>query len=91
MENTIINVPIQAISVCSTIGDMTPLRFRYEDDRHQLQTVCISRVIAVKPTVLAGINCLEYTCAADCGGIEKLCILKYNVLNHTWILVRMLS
>jgi len=85
------NIPIQAITVCSTVGDFTPLRFRYEDSEHQLQSVKISRVIASKATVYGGINCLQYTCAAEMEGQEHFFILKYNVLTHTWIFFKMLS
>lgn len=85
------NIPIQAITVCSTLGDFTPLRFRYEDSSHCLQTVRISRVIAEKSTIYGGVNCLQYTCAAEMDGQEHLFLLKYNVLSHTWIFFRMLS
>ena len=85
------NLPIQLIASCSTLGDFTPLRFRYEDPEHRIQTVNIDRVLAEKTTVCGGVHCIQYTCAAAADGRERLFLIKYDVLRHTWMLVRMLS
>jgi hypothetical protein len=85
------NVPIQAITVCSTLGDFTPLRFRYENEAHQIESVTVKKVLASKATIYAGVNCLQYTCSAEISGREHIFILKYNVLSHTWIFLRTLS
>ena len=38
------NVQIEMISVCGVDGSLTPLRFRLEDEEHQLCTVAIRQV-----------------------------------------------
>ncbi|MDO4478770.1 MAG: hypothetical protein Q4B73_07015 [Lachnospiraceae bacterium] len=81
------HIPIQIISVCSTKGDMTPLRFRFEDDRHELHTVTISRILSTKATAYGGVHCLQFTCLAPVGDRERQLTLRYNVLSHTWVLL----
>ncbi len=85
------NVPIQAITVCSTTGDLTPLRFRYEDVEHQIRAVSVDKVLARKPTTFSGIPCIQYTCSSVSEGSEHLFLLKYNIMQHSWVLMRMLS
>lgn len=85
------NVPIQTIAICSTIGELKPLRFRYENEEHVIQTVDVNEVLSIKESNLAGINSLLYTCKAILDKRECLFILKYNVMTHTWIFYKMLS
>ena len=42
------NSPVDVISVCSASGDIRPLRFRMEDEHHQLLRIDIDEVISVK-------------------------------------------
>lgn len=89
MEQTF-NIPIQMISVCSTLGDFTPLRFRYENELHEVETVVISHVVARKETAFNGIRELQFTCEAQIGGILKLFIITYNIASHTWRFFKLL-
>ena len=41
--------PIDVISVCSASGEIRPLRFRMEDEAHQLLCVNIDEVMASSP------------------------------------------
>lgn len=83
-----INIPIQMISVCSTNGDLLPLRFRYEDSEHLLQTVHVLETVFKKEINYVGIEAFLYTCKANIDGKEKMFELKYTVKTHKWVLFR---
>ena len=85
-----LNIPIQMISVCSTNGELLPLRFRYEDKEHLLQTVNILETVCKKDINYIGIEAFLYTCKAMMYGKEKMFELKYTVRTHKWILFRIL-
>lgn len=87
----ILNTPIQLISSCSTLGDFTPLRFRYEDEQHVLHTVSIERVLSSSTTCLAGVECILYTCSARLDDRIRIFILKYYVRSHKWSIYQILS
>lgn len=84
------NIPIQMIYVCSTLGDLSPLRFRFESEEHQLITVDVSDVLARKETHLNGIYEILYTCRTVMDDSEILFVLKYNVASHKWLLLQRL-
>lgn len=90
MEQTV-NIPIQMISVCSTVGDITPMRFRYEDEDHSIETVSIDSVLAHKDTAYNGIREIQYTCRAKIGGLFRYFLITYNINSHKWRLFKMLS
>lgn len=90
METTI-NVPVQMISVCSTVGDLTPMRFRYEDEDHSIQTITIESVLGRKEVTFNGIREIQYTCKASILGISRVFILKYSISNTKWKLFQVLS
>lgn len=89
MEQTM-NIPIQLISSCSTVGDFTPLRFRFESEDHTLETVTIDKILAHKDTSFNGIREIQYTCQANISGEAKMFVLSYNINSHKWRLFRML-
>ncbi len=85
------NIPIQLFCVVSTMGDLTPVRFKYETPEHQIITVPVLEILAQKETRLAGTRELVYTCAADIEGTRQLFYLTYNVNLHRWSLTRFLT
>ena len=87
----IVNIPIQMISVCSTAGDLTPMRFRFETPEHQLETVHVESVHAHKLTTYNGIREIQYVCSAYVDNLLKLFVLKYNIDSHKWIMFKFLS
>lgn len=87
----IANIPVQLISSCSTLGDLTPLRFRYENEEHSLSTVNIDAVLSIKENQYNGIHEIIYTCQAALNGTVHLFELKYNVSSHKWLIFRILS
>lgn len=86
-----LNIPVQLISSCSTLGDFRPLRFRYEDEYHVLHTVQVEEVLSSKVSKLAGVECLIYTCSARVEDQLKIFTLKYYVRSHKWSIDQMLS
>ena len=85
-----INIPIQMFCVCSTVGDFTPVRFRYENEEHLIETVKINQVLSHKDTIYNGVREIQYTCEAEFFNELKLFIITYNINSHKWRLYKML-
>ena len=90
MKQTV-NIPIQTFCVVSTLGDFTPIRFRFENEQHEIITVNINEILSHKETNFAGINEIRYTCNAFIGDELKMFELKYSVIQHKWSFFQMLS
>lgn len=86
-----VNIPIQMLGAWSTVGEIKPLRFRYESEDHQIETVNIESVLAHKDTSFNGVKEIQYTCQAQVFGEKRLFILVYSVSSRKWRLSRMLS
>lgn len=84
----LLNLPVEMISVCTADGNITPIRFRLEDDEHRLQIIAIRQVVCAKPIQYAGIDAIQYLCKATVDGKEKLFELRYTVRTHRWTLFR---
>ncbi len=80
--------PVDVICVCSANGDIRPLRFRMEDEAHQLLRVDIDEVISCKIIQYVGIEARVYLCRATIEG--KICLfeLRYTIRSHSWCLLR---
>lgn len=86
-----VNIPIQLFCVVSTLGDLTPVRFRYENEEHEIITVNITDVLNCKETKLSGVHEFVYTCTAPMEDVERMFNLKYNVNRHKWTFFELLS
>ena len=82
------NTPVDVISVCSADGQIRPLRFRMEDEAHQLLRIDIAEVISMKPVQYVGIEAQIFLCRATVNGKEWLLELKYTIRTHSWCLFR---
>ena len=80
--------PVQLFCVVSTLGDMTPIQFRYEDEEHRINTVRITQVLSHKETQYAGTKAILYTCSAVIGEREVYFELRYNIETHRWVFNR---
>ena len=80
--------PIDVISVCSASGEIRPLRFRMEDEAHQLVCVNIDEVISSKTIQYVGIEAQVFLCRATVKGKQWLFELKYTIRTHTWCFFR---
>ena len=82
------NLPVDVISVCSADGEIRPLRFRMEDEQHQLLRIDIDEVISMKPIEYVGIEAQIFLCKAVVKGREWMFELKYTIRSHSWCLFR---
>ena len=80
--------PIDVISVCSASGEIRPLRFRMEDEEHQLLRVDIDEILSMKPVQYVGIEAQIFLCRATVRGRRWLFELKYTIRSHSWCLHR---
>ena len=83
-----VNPPVDVISMCSANGDIRPLRFRMEDEKHGLLCVDIDEVVGMKPVQYVGIEAQIFLCKATVKGEQWLLELKYTIRTHTWCLFR---
>ncbi len=86
MDGTI--CPVDVISVCSANGDIRPLRFRMEDENHQLLRVDIDEVVSSKRIQYVGIEAQIFLCRATVKGKNTLFELRYTIRSHSWCLLR---
>ena len=82
------NRPVDVIAMCSAAGDIRPIRFRMEDEAHQLLRVDIDEVISVKEIQFVGIEAHVFLCKAMVRGVESVFELKYTIRSHSWCLLR---
>lgn len=80
--------PVDVICVCSADGEIKPLRFRMEDEEHQLLRVDIDEVISSRPIQYVGIEAQIFLCRATVQGKQWLFELKYTIRSHSWCLFR---
>ena len=80
--------PVDVIAVCSASGDIRPLRFRMEDEQHQLLRVDIEEVVSSREIQYVGIEARIFLCYATVQGKRWLFELKYTIRSHSWCLFR---
>lgn len=80
--------PIDVISVCSAYGQIRPLRFRMEDEAHQLVRVDIDEIISCRHIQYVGIEAQVFLCSAFVKEKKWLFELKYTIRSHCWCLLR---
>ena len=86
MEQSI--CPVDVISMCSAGGEIRPLRFRMEDEDHQLLRIDIEEVISSKEIQYVGIEAQIFLCRANVMGKSTLFELRYTIRSHRWCLLR---
>lgn len=82
------NCPIDVISICSADGEIRPLRFRFEDDQHQLLRVDVNEIVSKKTIQYVGIEAQLFLCRVSVWDEEWLVELKYTIRTHCWCLFR---
>ena len=80
--------PVDVIAVYSANGDIRPLRFRMEDEQHQLLRINIDQVISCREIQYVGIEAHVFLCHATVRGKKWLFELKYTIRSHSWCLLR---
>lgn len=80
--------PVDVISVCSADGEIRPLRFRMEDENHQLLRIDIDEVISCRHIQYVGIEAQVFLCRATMKNRQWFFELKYTIRSHCWSLSR---
>ncbi|MBQ6839813.1 MAG: hypothetical protein IJO45_03890 [Oscillospiraceae bacterium] len=80
--------PVDVICMCSAGGEIRPLRFRMEDENHQLLRVDIDEVISMRPIQYVGIEAQLFLCRAVVAEKQWLFELKYTIRSHSWCFYR---
>ena len=80
--------PVDMICVCSAGGEIRPLRFRLENEEHQLLRVDIEEVISSRKIPYVGIEAQIFLCKATVRGKEWMFELKYTIRTHSWCMHR---
>ena len=75
-----LNIPIQMFGACSTLGDMTPLWFRYENKDHGIITVKIESIVSSREEKFCGMEHISFVCWAVAEGQRRLIELRYRSL-----------
>ena len=86
-----LNIPIQLVSACSTLGQITPLWFRYENEEHQIVTVKIQQVVSSKEEKHCDMDYISYVCWAQTEQQRRLIELRYRLSTHKWSFFQALS
>ena len=84
----ICNSPVDVIAVCCADGSIKPLRFRMEDEDHQLLRIDVEEVISSKVIQYVGIEAYVFLCRATVRGKESVFELRYMIRSHNWQLLR---
>ncbi len=80
--------PVDVISMCSADGRIRPLRFRMEDEHHQLVRVDIEEIINCREIQFVGIEAQVFLCSATVRQKKWLFELRYTIRSHSWCLLR---
>ncbi len=83
--------PVDVIAMCSADGRIRPLRFRMEDEHHQLLRVDIEEVISCRPIQYVGIEAQVFLCRATVREKKWLFELKYTIRSHSCCLRRLVG
>jgi len=83
---SVVNVPVEMISKCSTLGEMIPIKFRMENTCHEIITAKVNEIVYKKESNFAGVKTFEYGCKINLEGKEQLLELSYQVASHKWVI-----
>lgn len=89
--NCPVNIPVQMICSMSTSGRIRPIRFRFETEEHQIETVDIERMVSSDKRNYVGIKEEIFICTVIIGNLSHIIELRYNVESTQWKLFQFLS
>lgn len=79
---------VDMISLCSSDGQIHPLRFRVENASGELICIDIDEVVSRKEIPYVGVEAYTYVCRATCEQRQLIVELKYYIRAHTWYVLR---
>lgn len=85
------NEPVDVISFCNTLGQISPIRIRMENDAHERITADISEILYRKEIRPSGVKIFVYGCRVVLYEQERLIELHYHMDTHRWTLFRMIG
>lgn len=85
-----LNVPIDMIAMCNSLGEMIPIKFRIEDESHHMLTIRVDEVIYQKESQYAGSKTLEYGCRALLEDRQQLIEVRYHIATHRWTIKKVI-
>ena len=77
--------PIEMISMTTTQGDITPIRFRYETPEHELIVVHVDDIHGRKEMTIGKGGSIIYTCSSTIEDTRVMYELRYEIGTHKWI------
>ena len=80
--------PVDVICVCSADGDIRPLRFRMEDEHHQLLRIDIEEIVSTRDVQFVGLEARIFLCRATVECKKCLFELRYTIRSHSWCFLR---
>ena len=80
--------PVDVISVCSSEGEIRPLRLRLEGEDRELRRMDIREIVSVKEVPFVGAEAYVFLCKVIFEERERLLELKYSIRGHTWWILR---
>lgn len=86
MERTM--YPVDVISVCSSDGEIRPLRFRLQEETQEPISIDIEDVLRVTQVPHVGVEANVYLCRAKSCDRTLYLELKYTFRSHCWCLLR---
>lgn len=86
MEQTV--CPVDVISVCSSTGELKPLRLRLADEAEEWFRIDIEEILTVKEIPYVGAEATIFLCRARAWNRRWIVELKYVIRSHTWYLLR---
>lgn len=82
------NIPVDVICICSSDGEIRPLRFRMEQPEQILERVDIDEIVCMTQVRHTGAEATIYRCRAAIGNQAWMFDLKYLVRGHRWYLTQ---
>lgn len=86
-----VNIPIQVFCVVDTSGKINPIRFRYENSEHQIETVVIEEIISYDEKRYVGIREKQFICVIIQEEKIRTVEIRYHVDSQKWRIFRFLS
>ena len=83
-----LNLPVQVIVHHDAGGELRPLKFRYEDEKHEVHTIQVDQITDSRKTNFVGIDAIHYICEGQDRGKTHMYELKYTINTHKWVLFR---
>lgn len=80
---------VDMICLSSSEGDITPLKFRFQESGGESRIVKIDRIISRKEEKIAGNRMLVFTVQSLMDGIERVFEMKYEIQSFKWYLYKL--